>query len=127
MAKQGDPGRGCLSEFSPGSVVEEHHVLLDGLAADAQLIGGEVRLGVADRQAAQDRQFRRDRQLRADDLGMAPGTVKSLARLYDPGTTPRPLHDGPHRPDRPAQAAGGRAGPYLHACHLRLLNGYAKN
>jgi hypothetical protein len=26
-------------------------------------------------------------------LGLAPGTVKSLARLYDPGTAPRPLHD----------------------------------
>jgi hypothetical protein len=26
----------------PGLVVEEHHVLLDGLAADVQLIGGEV-------------------------------------------------------------------------------------
>src|SRR5271154_2514539 len=34
MAKQGAPGRGCLSEFSPGSVVKEHHVLLYGLAAD---------------------------------------------------------------------------------------------
>ena len=26
-------------------------------------------------------------------LGLAPGTVKSLARLYDPGTAPRPIHD----------------------------------
>ena len=31
-------------------------------------------------------------------LGLAPGTVKSLACLYDPGTAPRPLHDGPHDP-----------------------------
>jgi hypothetical protein len=50
--------------MSPGSVVDEHHVLLDGLAAGVQLIGGEVRIGVADRQAAQDRKFGRDRQLR---------------------------------------------------------------
>jgi hypothetical protein len=60
-------------------------------------------------------------------LGLAPGTVKSLARLYDPGTAPRTLHDGPHRPGRPAQAAGGRAGPDQYACHFRLLSGYAKN
>ena len=32
--------------------VKEHHVLLDGLAADVQEIGGEVRVGVANRQAA---------------------------------------------------------------------------
>ena len=48
-------GGAVLSEFSPGSFVEEHHVLVDGLAADVQLIGGEVRIGVADRQATQDR------------------------------------------------------------------------
>jgi hypothetical protein len=45
----------------PGSVVEEHHVFLDGLAADVQLIGGEVWIGEADRQAAQNRELRRDR------------------------------------------------------------------
>jgi hypothetical protein len=39
----------------PGLVVEEHHVLLDGLAADVQLIGGEVWVGIADCQTAQDR------------------------------------------------------------------------
>lgn len=60
----------CLSELSPGLAVEEHHVLPDGLAADVQAIGGEVWVGVADRQAAQNRQFRRDSQLRADDLGI---------------------------------------------------------
>src|SRR6516165_1113307 len=60
----------CLSEFSRGSVVEEHHVLPDGLAADVQLVGGEVWVGVADRQTTQDRQFRRDGQLRANDLGI---------------------------------------------------------
>jgi hypothetical protein len=48
--------------------VKEHHVLLDVLAADVQAIGGEVRVGVANRQAAQNRQFRRDSQLRADDF-----------------------------------------------------------
>ena len=67
----GLPGDGqCPIHRSPGSVVEEHHVLLDGLAADVRLIGGEVWVGVADRQAAQDRHFRRDRELRADDLGI---------------------------------------------------------
>src|SRR5262245_9643535 len=60
----------CLSEFSPGLAIEEHHILLDGLAANVQLIGGEVWVGVADRQAAQNRQFRRDSQLCADDLGI---------------------------------------------------------
>ena len=39
-------------ESFPGLVVEEHHVLPDGLAADVQPIGGEVWVGVADRQAA---------------------------------------------------------------------------
>jgi hypothetical protein len=37
------------------SAVKEHHVLLDGLAADVQAIGGKVRVGVANRQAAQNR------------------------------------------------------------------------
>jgi hypothetical protein len=60
----------CLSEFSPGLAIEEHHILLDGRAANVQLIGGEVWVGVADRQAAQNRQFRRDSQLCADDLGI---------------------------------------------------------
>jgi hypothetical protein len=46
--------------------VKEHHVLLDGLTADVQAIGGEVRVGVANRQAAQNREFRRDSQLRPD-------------------------------------------------------------
>lgn len=41
-------------------IVEEHHVILEGRAADAQFIGGEVWVGVADCHAAQDRQFRRD-------------------------------------------------------------------
>ena len=41
--------------FAAGSVVQEHHVLLDPLAADVQLIGSEVWIGVAYRQAAQDR------------------------------------------------------------------------
>ena len=31
---------------------EEHHVLLDGLAVDVQLVGGEVWVGIADCQAA---------------------------------------------------------------------------
>src|SRR5262249_39763134 len=60
----------CLSEFSPRLAVEEYHVLFDILAADVQLIGCEVWVGVTDRQAAQNRQFRRDSQLRADDLGI---------------------------------------------------------
>src|SRR5262245_2574899 len=60
----------CQSEFSRVSVVEERHVLLDGLALDVQAIGGEVRVGVADRQPAQDRQFRGDSELRADNLGV---------------------------------------------------------
>ena len=34
--------------------VQEHNVLLDGLAADVQLIGREVWVGVADRQTAQN-------------------------------------------------------------------------
>jgi hypothetical protein len=55
-------------ELSPGLAVEEHHVLPDGLAVDVQLIGGEVWVGVADRQASQNRQFRRDSQLCADDF-----------------------------------------------------------
>jgi hypothetical protein len=38
----------------PGLVFEENHVLLDGLAADVQLIGGEVWVGIADCQTAQD-------------------------------------------------------------------------
>lgn len=30
-------------------------------------------------------------------LGLAPGTVKGLARLDDPGPAPRPLHGGPQQ------------------------------
>jgi hypothetical protein len=37
-------------------------------AVDVQAIGGEVRVGVANCQAAQNRQFRRDSQLRPDGL-----------------------------------------------------------
>ena len=48
--------------------IERHHVLPHGLTANVQLIGGELWVGVADRQAAQNRQFRRDSELRANDL-----------------------------------------------------------
>jgi hypothetical protein len=48
--------------------VEENRVIPDGLAADFQLVGGEIGVGIADRQAAEDRQLLRDFQLRADDL-----------------------------------------------------------
>ena len=114
-----DLNRECLSEFSPGSGVEEHHVLLDGLAADVQLIGREVRVGVADRQATQDRQFRRDRQLRADDLGIpcdrdldaSPQASCSQGRRTSAGTSPhpgRPPRRGPCACRRCRQAARGR-------------------
>jgi hypothetical protein len=53
---------------SPKLAVEENRVLPDRLAADFQLVGGEIGVGIADRQAAQDRQLLRDVQLRADDL-----------------------------------------------------------
>ena len=56
--------------FLPRLAVHEHHVLFDGLAADVQLIGREVGVGVSDRQTAQNRKFRRDSQLRADDFGI---------------------------------------------------------
>jgi hypothetical protein len=38
------------------------------LAADFQLVGGELGIGIADRQAGQDRQLLQNIQLRADDL-----------------------------------------------------------
>ena len=98
----------CLSEFSPGSVVEEHDVLLDGLAADVQLIGGEVRLGVADRQAAQDRQFRRDRELRGRSRGPRfSGWPPARSRASPASTTPAPppAHFTTVHTDRPSCAS----------------------
>src|SRR6516225_10532863 len=52
------------------SVVQEYHVLCDGLAANIQLIAREIRVGITDRQTANDRKFCWDRQLRADDFGI---------------------------------------------------------
>src|SRR5262249_43341172 len=52
------------------SAVQEHHVLCDGLAANMQLIGREIRVSVTDRQTANYRKFCWDRQLRADDFGI---------------------------------------------------------
>jgi hypothetical protein len=53
---------------SPELAVEENRVLPDRRAADFQLVGGEIGVGIADRQAAQDRQLLRNVQLRADDF-----------------------------------------------------------
>src|SRR5262245_18839644 len=44
----------------PGSLVDEYHILVDGLAADLQRIGGKVWCGIADRQAERDGQSRRE-------------------------------------------------------------------
>src|SRR6267142_5564570 len=52
------------------SVVEEHDVLRDGVAPDAQFVGRKVRVGVADGQRADDRELGRDLQLGADDVGI---------------------------------------------------------
>ena len=60
----------CERRSHSGLVVEENHVLRDGLPADVQFICGEFWIGIANCQTAQDRQFRRDSQLRADDLGV---------------------------------------------------------
>ena len=57
------------SETVPGVV--EYDVLLDRVAVDAQVVGGEGRVGIADRQPAQDRVLVRDVELFADDLGVA--------------------------------------------------------
>ena len=60
----------CERRSHSGLVVDENHVLPDGLPADVQFICGEFWIGIANCQTAQDRQFRRDSQLRADDLGV---------------------------------------------------------
>jgi len=70
-AGRGDLDRDGCPLVSQELVVEENHVLPDGLPADVQFICGEFWIGIADCQAAQDRQFRRDSQLRADDLGIS--------------------------------------------------------
>ena len=71
LAKQGEAGSAVRPRNILGSVVDEHHVFLDGRTADVKLVGGEVGIRVAYRQPAQDRQFRRDCQLLANDLGIA--------------------------------------------------------
>src|SRR5262249_50532140 len=45
----------CLGPKTAELAVKEHHVLLDGLAADVQAIGGGVRVGGGNRHAAQNR------------------------------------------------------------------------
>jgi len=68
-----------MSWIFPLLVVEENHILPEGLAADVQLIGGEFRVGIANCQAAQDRQFGRDSELR----GQSPDIPRSrLRRSY---------------------------------------------
>jgi hypothetical protein len=42
---------------APGLAVEEHHMLLDGVAPDVQFVCRKVRVRVADRQAANDCKF----------------------------------------------------------------------
>jgi hypothetical protein len=46
----------CERRSHSGLVVDENHVLPDGLPADVQLICGEFWIGIANCQAAQDRQ-----------------------------------------------------------------------
>jgi hypothetical protein len=63
-----DPSRGRLQSSkvtinaiygSAQEIVEEHDVLHNRVALDAQFVGREVRVGIADRQAADDRKRRR--------------------------------------------------------------------
>jgi hypothetical protein len=51
-----------------GRSVEEHHLLYDGFAADAQPICRKVRVRVADCQIAQNRNLQRDRELLVNNL-----------------------------------------------------------
>ena len=85
---------------------QEHHALPDSLAADVQLIGSEVWVGVTDRQAAQNRQFRRDSELRGRSRDTRPprpqrkypDRVRPTLTATFAGTSPRcerPLRRGP--------------------------------
>ena len=51
--------------------VVEYDVLLDRVAVGAKTVGGEGRVGIADRQPAQDGVLVRDFELFADALGVA--------------------------------------------------------
>src|SRR5262245_1768886 len=72
----------CLGPKAAELAVKEHHVLLDGLAADVQAIGGEVRVGVANRQAAQNRRSSVDKKGVFQSRGPAQRNIeKGLAEI----------------------------------------------
>jgi hypothetical protein len=89
-----------LSALPPALAVEEHDVLRDRVAPDAQFVGRKVGVGIADGRGAYDRKFRRNLEL-----------VANCVRI----TRHRDLHTGAEPSCRQSQYQRGRNMPTLRA------------